>query len=139
MRKKALVLVGLSAIMLVVSVYAFTTLLVLDGHVYVSEVYGLTAWKDSFCTVPLSEMEFGVLNVSSSQKTLSFWLKSTANLNQTLHCSTSGLSPYFSFNWTREGFVLQAYDTVSCEATLKLLNSSALAGGYDFSVSFERV
>ncbi len=96
---------------------------------------GVAAFSNAACTVPLTQIDWGVLEPGQSVSNI-FWLKSTGNIQSTLSMSTSNYVPigaqqFLTTNWNSTGIVIQPSQVIAVNVTLTV--SDTIVGITDFS------
>lgn len=88
----------------------------------------LDIYADEDCTIKIQSISWGEL-VPGGNSTVVVYLKNRSKIPVTLYCSLSNFSPddaadYFTLDWDREAFLLEAHKKVEARLTLSVSGSA---------------
>jgi len=135
MKKLFVFLIGFLIVTLALALaYSLSNFLIVKNYGVVKAI-GISIYEDAGCTVPLTEIDWGLVSPASSVP-YEAWLKNEGSVVVTVTMSVakwvpSEASEYMSLTWSCEGVSVSVDGTVSCIFTLEIFED--VAGITDFS------
>lgn len=124
--KKGLIILVLSAISVLIigvaNTFLFSTTTL--SNIASIKTIGVSAWKDSNATIPLTFIDWGIVEPSQN-KTLTYYLRNDANVPSILDLQTENWSPsyasdYIELSWNLNGTTLDVNEIVETRFTLSV-------------------